>query len=46
MVHEEAVDGITGLKRQEAMGQFDLFVMDDAARRVRRLAARPPQDHR
>jgi DNA polymerase-3 subunit alpha len=29
MVHEEAVDGITGLKRQEAMGQFDLFVMDD-----------------
>jgi len=28
-VHEEAVDGITGLKRQEAMGQFDLFVMDD-----------------
>ncbi|HEY1572776.1 MAG TPA: DNA polymerase III subunit alpha [Pseudonocardiaceae bacterium] len=24
-VHEEAVDAVTGLKRQEAMGQFDLF---------------------
>jgi DNA polymerase-3 subunit alpha len=23
--HEEAVDAVTGLKRQEAMGQFDLF---------------------
>ena len=47
MVHEEAVDAITGLKRQEAMGQFDLFV--DATTQpagVRRLAAGPPQDHR
>ena len=25
MVHEDAVDGVTNLKRQEAMGQFDLF---------------------
>jgi DNA polymerase-3 subunit alpha len=24
-VHEEAVDAVTGLKRQEAIGQFDLF---------------------
>ncbi|MGQ0774031.1 MAG: DNA polymerase III subunit alpha [Pseudonocardiales bacterium] len=24
-VHEEAVDAVVGLKRQEAMGQFDLF---------------------
>jgi DNA polymerase III subunit alpha len=24
-VHEEAIDAVTGLKRQEAMGQFDLF---------------------
>ncbi|KZM70277.1 DNA polymerase III subunit alpha [Nocardia terpenica] len=24
-VHEEAVDAVTGLKRQQAMGQFDLF---------------------
>jgi DNA polymerase-3 subunit alpha len=24
-VHEEAVDAVTGLKRHEAMGQFDLF---------------------
>jgi DNA polymerase-3 subunit alpha len=24
-VHEEAVDAVTGLKRQEALGQFDLF---------------------
>lgn len=24
-IHEEAVDAVTGLKRQEAMGQFDLF---------------------
>ena len=28
-VHEEAVDGVVGLKRQEAMGQFDLFGGDD-----------------
>ncbi|MDN5857032.1 MAG: DNA polymerase III subunit alpha, partial [Pseudonocardia sp.] len=25
MVHEDAVDAVTNLKRQEAMGQFDLF---------------------
>ncbi|MGH3870763.1 MAG: DNA polymerase III subunit alpha [Pseudonocardiaceae bacterium] len=31
-VHEEAVDAVTGLKRQEAIGQFDLFgSCDDAA---------------
>src|SRR5262249_51037660 len=24
-IHEEAVDAVVGLKRQEAMGQFDLF---------------------
>jgi DNA polymerase III subunit alpha len=24
-IHEEAVDAVTGLKRQEAIGQFDLF---------------------
>lgn len=28
-VHEEAVDAVTGLKRKEAMGQFDLFGIDD-----------------
>ena len=28
-VHEEAVDAVVGLKRQEAMGQFDLFGGDD-----------------
>jgi DNA polymerase-3 subunit alpha len=28
-VHEEAVDAVVGLKRQEAMGQFDLFGSDD-----------------
>jgi DNA polymerase III subunit alpha len=27
--HEEAVDAVVGLKRQEAMGQFDLFGSDD-----------------
>lgn len=30
-VHEEAVDAVVGLKRQEAMGQFDLFGGDDGA---------------
>jgi DNA polymerase-3 subunit alpha len=25
MIHEDAVDAVTGLKRQEAIGQFDLF---------------------
>lgn len=32
-VHEEAVDAVVGLKRQEAMGQFDLFAVggDDEA---------------
>ncbi len=28
-VHEEAVEAVVGLKRQEAMGQFDLFGGDD-----------------
>jgi DNA polymerase-3 subunit alpha len=28
-LHEEAVDAVIGLKRQEAMGQFDLFGGDD-----------------
>ena len=28
-VHEEAVDAVIGLKRQEALGQFDLFGGDD-----------------
>jgi DNA polymerase-3 subunit alpha len=33
MVHEDAVDGITSLKRHEAMGQYDLFggIGDDDA---------------
>ncbi|MCP2169519.1 DNA polymerase III subunit alpha [Goodfellowiella coeruleoviolacea] len=30
-VHEEAVDAVVPLKRQEAMGQFDLFGSDDSA---------------
>ncbi|MGO1054265.1 DNA polymerase III subunit alpha [Crossiella sp. CA198] len=30
-VHEEAVDAVVGLKRQEAMGQFDLFGGGDAS---------------
>lgn len=30
-VHEEAVEAVTGLKRQEAMGQFDLFGARDEA---------------
>jgi DNA polymerase-3 subunit alpha len=30
-VHEEAVDAVVGLKRQEALGQFDLFGGDDTA---------------
>jgi DNA polymerase III subunit alpha len=30
-VHEEAVEAVVGLKRQEAMGQFDLFGGDDSA---------------
>ncbi|MFI6044146.1 DNA polymerase III subunit alpha [Nocardia sp. NPDC051321] len=30
-VHEEAVDAVTGLKRQEALGQFDLFGVPDGA---------------
>jgi DNA polymerase-3 subunit alpha len=30
-LHEEAVDAVIGLKRQEAMGQFDLFGGDDDA---------------
>jgi DNA polymerase-3 subunit alpha len=30
-VHEEAVDAVVGLKRQEAMGQFDLFGGDGTA---------------
>ncbi|MCP9624986.1 DNA polymerase III subunit alpha [Nocardia otitidiscaviarum] len=30
-VHEEAVDAVTGLKRQEAMGQFDLFGIEGGA---------------
>jgi DNA polymerase III subunit alpha len=29
-VHEEAVEAVVGLKRQEAMGQFDLFGGDDS----------------
>ncbi|MCG8915727.1 DNA polymerase III subunit alpha [Actinokineospora sp. PR83] len=29
-VHEEAVDAVVGLKRQQALGQFDLFGGDDA----------------
>ncbi|MEU6261718.1 DNA polymerase III subunit alpha [Saccharopolyspora shandongensis] len=29
--HEAAVDAVIGLKRQEAMGQFDLFGADDTA---------------
>ncbi|MEU0871927.1 DNA polymerase III subunit alpha [Nocardia brasiliensis] len=29
-VHEDAVDAVTGLKRQQAMGQFDLFGDGDA----------------
>ncbi|MBV9846625.1 MAG: DNA polymerase III subunit alpha [Kutzneria sp.] len=29
-VHEEAVDAVVGLKRHEAMGQFDLFGGDDS----------------
>jgi DNA polymerase-3 subunit alpha len=29
-LHEEAVDAVIGLKRQEALGQFDLFGGDDA----------------
>ncbi|MEV0675222.1 DNA polymerase III subunit alpha [Actinosynnema sp. NPDC050436] len=28
-VHEEAVDAVVGLKRQQAMGQFDLFGTND-----------------
>jgi len=28
-IHEEAVDAVVGLKRHEAMGQFDLFGGDD-----------------
>ncbi len=30
-VHEEAVDAVTGLKRQEAIGQFDLFGVEDGS---------------
>jgi DNA polymerase-3 subunit alpha len=30
-LHEDAVDAVIGLKRQEAMGQFDLFGGDDTA---------------
>ncbi|HEX3589587.1 MAG TPA: DNA polymerase III subunit alpha [Pseudonocardiaceae bacterium] len=30
-LHEDAVDAVIGLKRQEAMGQFDLFGGDDDA---------------
>ncbi|OCF84456.1 DNA polymerase III subunit alpha [Nocardia brasiliensis] len=30
-IHEDAVDAVTGLKRQQAMGQFDLFGDGDAA---------------
>jgi DNA polymerase-3 subunit alpha len=30
-VHEEAVDAVIGLKRQEAMGQFDLFGFSSGA---------------
>src|SRR6185437_11527810 len=30
-VHEEAVDAVTGLKRQEALGQFDLFGFNTGA---------------
>ncbi|EWC61285.1 DNA polymerase III alpha subunit [Actinokineospora spheciospongiae] len=29
-VHEEAVDAVVGLKRRQALGQFDLFGGDDA----------------
>ncbi|MGW1677530.1 DNA polymerase III subunit alpha [Saccharopolyspora sp. NPDC002376] len=29
--HENAVDAVIGLKRQQAMGQFDLFGADDSA---------------
>ncbi|MGX1774051.1 DNA polymerase III subunit alpha [Nocardia brasiliensis] len=29
-IHEDAVDAVTGLKRQQAMGQFDLFGDGDA----------------
>ncbi|GMA37188.1 hypothetical protein GCM10025876_33920 [Demequina litorisediminis] len=28
-VHEQAIDSVVGVKRQEATGQFDLFGMDD-----------------
>ncbi|WP_433580561.1 DNA polymerase III subunit alpha [Nocardia brasiliensis] len=30
-IHEDAVDAVTGLKRQQAMGQFDLFGDGDTA---------------
>ncbi|MFI6173849.1 DNA polymerase III subunit alpha [Nocardia sp. NPDC051052] len=33
-IHEEAVDAVTGLKRQEAMGQFDLFGIEGGAEEV------------
>ena len=36
-VHEEAVEAVVGLKRQEAMGQFDLFGGDDTTPGAERL---------
>ncbi|MFB8005196.1 DNA polymerase III subunit alpha [Nocardia sp. NPDC056000] len=33
-VHEQAVDAVTGLKRQQAMGQFDLFGIENATEEV------------
>ena len=51
-VHEEAVDAVVGLKRQEAMGQFDLFGGDDDDAGVERLvsvgapASSPPRSGR
>ena len=44
-VHAEAIDSFMATKRNEAHGQFDLFVRPMAGRRRRRRAGRGPRRH-